>query len=128
MFEHVLACVDGSEQAHKAALLAGDLAERYGAKLTLLCVWSEAADLAQSFANEVVDREAKSLNGRHNVRLSRVVEFGDAARVIVDRAQNDGVDLIVIGSRGRSGVMSLVLGSVSQSVVSHATCTCVVVR
>lgn len=128
MFTNVLVAVDGSEPAHKAAKFAADLAERYGAKLTILCVWSPVEDLGRSEAEEIVDREAHALeDGRHGW-ITRVAKFGDPAAVVIDYAQEDKIDLIVIGSRGRSGMTSLLLGSVSHRVATHAPCTCITVR
>ncbi len=51
---------------------------------------------------------------------------GDAAEALVDEAE--GADLLVVGSRGRSGIASVLLGSVSRHVVSHAPCPVVVVK
>ena len=55
----------------------------------------------------------------------RLVE-GEAAEAIIEAA--DGADLIVVGSRGRGGFRSLLLGSVSSAVIHHASCPTVVVR
>jgi nucleotide-binding universal stress UspA family protein len=59
-----------------------------------------------------------------DVRLEPVL--GDAASALLE-ASNDA-DLVVVGSRGRSGVRGLVLGSVSRKVAQHASCPVVIVR
>jgi nucleotide-binding universal stress UspA family protein len=56
---------------------------------------------------------------------SKLLE-GDAAEQLVSEAE--GADLLVVGSRGRSGIASVLLGSVSRHVVSHALCPVVVVK
>lgn len=62
-----------------------------------------------------------------DVTIERVVEAdGHPARVLVDRAKDDG-DLLVVGSRGRGGFTGLLLGSVSQLVAHHSRCPVVVV-
>lgn len=56
------------------------------------------------------------------------VRYGDARSVIVDEAKEWDADLIVVGSHGYTGVIRWLLGSVAQSVVSHAPCSVEVVR
>lgn len=58
---------------------------------------------------------------------SQVVN-GDPREEIVELARRERADLIVVGSRGRTGLTKLVLGSVSSHVVTHAHCTVVVVK
>jgi nucleotide-binding universal stress UspA family protein len=60
------------------------------------------------------------------VEVALIPEAASAARALLDTAI--GADLLVVGSRGRSGVRGLVLGSVSQQCVHHAPCPVVVVR
>ena len=57
-----------------------------------------------------------------------VLRFGRAADVIVAEAEDTRADLIVIGSRGRGGVASMILGSVSAEVVDRAPCPVLVAR
>jgi nucleotide-binding universal stress UspA family protein len=56
------------------------------------------------------------------------VRHGDARSIIVDEAKEWDADLIVVGSHGYTGLKRLLLGSVAQSVVSHAPCSVEVVR
>ncbi|MGY3879495.1 universal stress protein [Aeromonas enteropelogenes] len=56
------------------------------------------------------------------------IRFGRAADEIVIQAKEDEVDLIVMGSHGRSGITHLLVGSVAESVVRHAPCPVLVVR
>ncbi|HSE22925.1 MAG TPA: universal stress protein [Pyrinomonadaceae bacterium] len=60
--------------------------------------------------------------------VETAVIFGDPRSVIIDYAEEWSADLVVIGSRGLTGLKRLVLGSVAQSVVSHAPCSVAVVR
>ncbi|MGN5135031.1 universal stress protein [Aeromonas veronii] len=56
------------------------------------------------------------------------IRFGRAADEIVIHAKEDEVELIVMGSHGRSGISHLLVGSVAESVVRHAPCPVLVVR
>ncbi|EKB17863.1 MULTISPECIES: universal stress protein [Aeromonas] len=56
------------------------------------------------------------------------IRFGRAADEIIIQAKEDEVELIVMGSHGRSGISHLLVGSVAESVVRHAPCPVLVVR
>ncbi|KZW97674.1 universal stress protein [Aeromonas veronii] len=56
------------------------------------------------------------------------IRFGRAADEIVIQAKEDEVEMIVMGSHGRSGISHLLVGSVAESVVRHAPCPVLVVR
>ncbi|MEX2100130.1 MAG: universal stress protein [Acidimicrobiia bacterium] len=60
-----------------------------------------------------------------SVGIERVVSRGSAAESLLGASQ--GADLLVVGSRGRGGFKSLLLGSVSQQCAQHATCPVVIV-
>ena len=53
---------------------------------------------------------------------------GDPGQVIVELAQKEMVDLVVVGSHGRSGISRLLMGSVATHVVTHAPCSVLVVK
>lgn len=76
---------------------------------------------------EVMSRAAASLKEK-GLPVEMVVRNGDPRSVIVDEAKDWPADLIVVGSHGYSGVKRWLLGSVAQSVVSHAPCSVEVVR
>lgn len=56
------------------------------------------------------------------------VLVGDPREAIVDTAREEGVDLVVVGSHGRSGISKLLMGSVASHVVTHAPCSVLVVK
>jgi nucleotide-binding universal stress UspA family protein len=56
------------------------------------------------------------------------VEIGDARETLIERAMTWGADLILVGSHGKRGIQSFVLGSVSESVARHAKCSVEIVR
>jgi nucleotide-binding universal stress UspA family protein len=79
-------------------------------------------------AREEALREAEALLAERQVPSRLVEGFGDAADVILEEAERNDADLVVIGSRGVRGAERLFLGSVSSKVVAHAPCDVLVVR
>lgn len=81
------------------------------------------AELAEAGAE--LDRTATALPG---AQVSKRVEVGDVASTVCRVAEELGVDVIVVGSHGRTGIARVFLGSVSEHVVRHAPCPVLVVR
>ena len=65
---------------------------------------------------------------RSNLSVESLLELGDYAQVIIDTANKNDYDLIIMGSRGLSPFKELLLGSVSFKVMHHAKCPVMVVR
>ena len=65
---------------------------------------------------------------RDFTKVNRVIIKGTPEEVILNYAKEKGVDLIVMGTRGLGGFKKLLLGSVSNGVVSHAPCSVLIVR
>lgn len=140
--ETIVVGVDGSETAAAALDFAASEAALRGARLRVVCVWEvpiaaygdgmipavtpEMFDSFQAAAQKVVDDAVASVSAEHPglAYEGRCLE-GLPAAVLLDQAQD--ASLVVVGNRGRGGVASLLLGSVSQQVVHHAPCPVVVV-
>ncbi len=84
---------------------------------------AEEIGLGKQLLDQVV---ADAAPERPSVPVNQIVKEGGAARALLEVAR--GADLLVLGSRGRGGFTGLLLGSVSQQCVHHATCPVVVVR
>ncbi|HEX5951308.1 MAG TPA: universal stress protein [Actinomycetota bacterium] len=137
MFDRILLAVDGSEHSAKAVPVAGDLARRYAGEVVVLHVrehevtWGadidvETADEARDLVDGVV-RELK--NEGTNVRGEVVrVPLGQTPRAILDIARDEGVGMIVMGTRGLSDWGRLLMGSVAHKVVHLAEVPVLVVR
>ena len=76
---------------------------------------------------EVVARAARQLEAA-GFHTSTAVREGDARHAILDAATEWNPDVIVLGSHGRKGLDRFLLGSVSESVMRHATCSVEIVR
>jgi nucleotide-binding universal stress UspA family protein len=137
MFTRIMLAVDGSEESQKAARLVRDLAVQGPGEVIVLhvrdlyysgaAVWSPewSQELEASLHRMVDDLRAKGVKARLDVQDAA---HGQVAKAIVDAAAAEGADLIVVGSRGLSGLPAFLLGSVSSRVLHLATCPVLVVR
>ena len=78
-------------------------------------------------AREAVERVAERLRER-GLRVETAVRDGEPGPAVVEEAKEWGADLVVVGSRGHTGLRRLLEGSVSQYVVDHAPCAVEVVH
>jgi len=141
---HILVPVDLSGTSERALLYAAELSEKLGARLTVLYVVPEPApalpdmmmpvpvatadtdDLTAAGREAVAELVAKNNLGRLNPTSE--VRVGDAGEEIVAAADDLKADLLVVGTHGRSGLKHLLLGSVAERVVRHASCPVLTVR
>lgn len=130
--------IDGSEQSEKALAWAVDDARRTGAVVEAVHAWQLATDVTalgqvpfdvekvevagRALLDEVVDRVGE--DGLVEP-VRRVVTSGNPAPVVQERAAE--ADLLVVGTRGRGGFLSLLLGSVAEDCVHRAPCPLVLV-
>jgi nucleotide-binding universal stress UspA family protein len=134
----VVVGVDESPECEDAIGFAFEQASSRGIELTALHAWwmdpsvlsAEVAESWQGAIEEdrmVVDEALAGWRSRYpDVKVHRVV--GRAPAVNALRAASAGAELLVVGSRGRGGFASLLLGSVSRSMLQRATCAVAVVR
>lgn len=144
MFKHILIPVDGSPTAMAAVDKAAGLAKVFGSAVTAVYVidpypftgvgadfaygQDQYLSAATAEANSAIDAARERLAGAGIQAEVRVVESHAVWRGILEAAENAGADLVVMGSHGRRGLEKLVLGSVTQSVLSHAKVNTLVVR
>jgi nucleotide-binding universal stress UspA family protein len=133
MFNSVVWATDGSVHADRALAYARELAERDGATLHVAHVVEKiaAARMAgQDVHVDELDLEAKIATQRDELaRAGLTVELhrsaaltGETARALSDIAAEVGADVIVTGTRGRSPVVGVVVGSVTQRLLHVAPC------
>jgi nucleotide-binding universal stress UspA family protein len=142
MIKKILVPTDGSEPARRAIDYACDLALKYGATIWLLHVVSPPPALFHEGAFAIPDlqkaleddgkeiiKEAERATRQCGVKdVQSVVVQGNPASGIIKFAETEGIDAIVMGRRGLSGIKEFVLGSVSHRVFHLAHCTVMVVR
>ena len=143
-YKHILVPVDGSKLAETALMEACDIAELSQAQITLLQVVSpiERVTAVSMSAPYYVEQQIKDqtnlawkylYNLYERVKLDKqymrtAVEVGLAAETIIDYAQQNDVDLIVMATHGRSGVSRWVYGSVANKVLQKAQVPVLLVR
>ncbi|HUK61721.1 MAG TPA: universal stress protein [Dongiaceae bacterium] len=87
----------------------------------------EAEQERMKFHQELVSRAEQTLRDV-GLRTEARVLRGDPREALVDTARSEQVDLVVVGSHGRTGLSKLVMGSVASHVVAHAPCNVLVVK
>jgi nucleotide-binding universal stress UspA family protein len=134
MYEKILVPTDGSETAENAVEHALDLAEKYGAEVHALYV-VDVDSMSLSLGAEQVDRlqqgqfdemeevkvKAEEATGyvadrarAHGLKTVEHIAGGQPHGVVAEYAEDHDIDLVVMGSHGRSGVKRALLGSVTE--------------
>jgi nucleotide-binding universal stress UspA family protein len=138
--DEVLVAFDGTPLSEKA--LAHALDVYAGASITVLNVidyieesYSATALIGDETLRErAEDRsaallaEAETIAAEHDREITTATEVGKSADEVIEYAKTHDIDVIVLGSHGRSGVSRLLLGSVAETVMRRATVPVTVVR
>ena len=151
----ILLATDGSESATHATQAAVELSKNTDSELHVLYVGEDAylgalfypeatnpegveqkdpaliEELGRQFeqvARQVLDAEVERVRAVGGTVAEAYLRMGTPAAEIVDLAEELGVGLVVVGSRGLGGIRRALMGSVSDSVVRHAHCPVLVVR
>ena len=89
---------------------------------------ASSSDVIAELGEQILESAKRKVSGA-GVTLSKATTAkGDAAKQILKVAEDESIDLIVMGTRGLGELKSLVLGSVSRKVSNAAPCSCVIVR
>jgi nucleotide-binding universal stress UspA family protein len=149
-FKKVLVAVDGSKSSIDAAQAAVFVAEKYSALLIALNIissevrfeyneYSIAAGVSGSFHADVkdalekgqslVDEVKKMASHRSiNVQTDVIVAIRSIVDEIVGYAVRENIDLIVVGTRGMSGINKLLLGSTASGILRHSYCPVLIIK
>jgi len=137
MFRKILVGTDGSDTAEVAVGHAAALAERTGAELLVVHALPQergrgestlgpAEDVSSAAAGRsILEHEEKKHGGR--MPLRSLLREGNAADVLLDVADEEGVDVVVVGNVGMTGTRRF-LGSVPNNVAHHAPCHVLIVN
>ena len=137
MFERIVIAVDGSPRSERTIPVGVDLAQRYGAEVSVVHVREyeryegDDVDLGPPIpADQLVERVVSTFRdaGMSATGTVRRVSPGRTAEMIVDIAEESNAELIIMGTRGMSEIRSLLLGGVATKVVNRAPCPVLLVR
>jgi nucleotide-binding universal stress UspA family protein len=145
MFNRIVVGTDGSETATEAVRQAADLAQKVGASLTVVSAYEpvsqsrlreERQQVPDDMAHTVSPREdveatlaeAVKLVQDIGVEVNTVASQGDPADAILDAAEEQNADLIIVGNKGMTGAKRFLLGSVPNKVSHHAPSSVLIVR
>ncbi|WP_292389458.1 universal stress protein [Methanosarcina sp. UBA5] len=139
-YEKIMIATDGSRQVEKAVEAAIELAKLTGARLYAVYVIASAGYTPRNFGWEeslrkILEAEAKKAvtfvedAGRaSDVKVESVILDGHPADRIMEFAEQEGMDLIVMGTLGRTGLDRFLLGSIAEKVVRHSKIPVMVVK
>lgn len=142
--QRILFPTDFSELSQAAEKSACDMADKFGAELHVLHVLHDfflimpqtaaallippkALDDVINHA-EVEIQKVPPMAWASGKKVVRVVRIGTTHDTIVQYANENAIDLIVLGTHGRTGLPHVLLGSVAERVVQHASCSVLTVR
>jgi nucleotide-binding universal stress UspA family protein len=146
MYGSIVVGTDGSDTAKTAVRYAIDLARELGAKLQIVSAYEPVSGQRIRDETRVVPKDlAWTVNQREDVMtmleaavkeaqgagVTAVEMFarqGDPADAILDVAEEQRSDLIVVGNKGMTGTRRFLLGSVPNKVSHHAPCSVLIVR
>jgi nucleotide-binding universal stress UspA family protein len=148
--EKILVGVDGSKESMAAADMAIDITKKYGAELIALHVVSpglrygylediltpglpaplkEIIVLAMEKGKKYLDEvEQNGLNNKLKVQTEVIIVTSSVVTEIIEYSEAHRIDLIIVGSRGMSGIKKMLLGSTASGIVTYAHCPVLVVK
>jgi nucleotide-binding universal stress UspA family protein len=145
LIKTIIVGTDGSDTAAQAVIQSGELAEKLGAALIVVSAFepvpesrlkderSEAPQDVEWAINEREDVDemlgqvAAPLKER-GIEVRTTARKGNPADAILDVAEEENADLIVVGNKGMAGARRFLLGSVPNKISHHAPCSVLIVR
>jgi nucleotide-binding universal stress UspA family protein len=155
LFEKILVPLDGSRHSLKALEIAIQIANKFGGKISLIHVYSvavrpvimpepttltppmipvmtpeevsKAVEVARSAGARILSDGEEKVKAAE-VQVETLLREGHVVQEIVKTAKEGNFDLVVIGGRGISKIRELLLGSVTDGVIHHASCPVLVIK
>lgn len=138
MFTRILVGTDGSDTASKAVAHAADIAQATKAELIVMHAYPPPrSDVGSTFGRAdaypgqeigaAVLRDAEK-HYSDKLKVRTILREGDPAEGLIDVAEEERVDLVIVGNKGMTGAKRFMLGSVPNQVSHHAPCTVLIVH
>lgn len=143
IYRKIMVATDGSEPVKKAVDTAVEIAKLSGAKLYAVYIvasggytvghprdigWERAMRESLSAEGTEATAYVETIGKAANVEVESILREGSPAHEIVNFAEENDIDLIVMGTLGRTGLQKILLGSVAQNVVRHSRKAVLVVK
>jgi nucleotide-binding universal stress UspA family protein len=150
-FQKILVGIDGSDKSLEAADYSITLAKNMGAQLIILNVletepwyygekayeWASPGELdkvyeiekakIQKILNDIKEN-AKTVGIESTTKILMIPRTDGTIKTILNYAEDEEIDLIVVGTRGRTGIKRMLLGSVASGVITYAHCPVIIVK
>ncbi|MEO6785796.1 MAG: universal stress protein [Chthoniobacteraceae bacterium] len=136
----ILVPVDFSEHSHKALRYALAFATQFDAEVTLVHIVEQmvypgdwmypplaVTDFAVEKREQMIER-LRALDAGSGVKTQHVVRLGRAWQEVIEIAQEQKADMIILATHGYTGLKHVLLGSVAEKIVRHAPCPVLSVR
>jgi nucleotide-binding universal stress UspA family protein len=142
-FKQILVPYDASSYANSAFEKALEIAEKFDSKITVLTVLGTkvesttgiSLERATEIQDEQEDAATKILKDLERLAKEKGVEFSfkviyepSPYKGIISFSNSNSIDLLVMGSHGRSGIKKALLGSVASGVVEHTNCPVLIIK
>ena len=150
-FQKILVCIDGSDKSLEAADYSISIAKNMNAQLIILNVletepwyygknayeWASPEELNKVYENEKttiqkilddIKEKAKTVGIESKTKILMIPRTEGTVKPILKYAEDEEIDLIVVGTRGRTGIKKMLLGSVASGVVTYAHCPVIIVK
>ena len=150
-FQKILVCIDGSDKSLEAADYSISIAKNMNAQLIILNIletepwlygknayeWASPEELNKVYENEKakiqkilddIKEKAKTVGIESKTKVLMIPRTEGTIKPILKYAEDEEIDLIVVGTRGRTGIKKMLLGSVASGVVTYAHCPVIIVK
>jgi nucleotide-binding universal stress UspA family protein len=139
MFKKILVAVDGSANSDRAVDAASELAKIHGSTLAICHAFhipehyktdlaDELEEALMGDAERILSHAASVAEGDGVESETRLLKKGHPAEAVIAHAEKLGVDLIVVGVRGRTPDQGRAMGSISTSIAEQARCSVLLIR
>jgi len=135
--EKILVALDGSANSDRALDQALSMAGVCNSKIFVISVvdiFPETIEIAPAIEEKASEKvrkllqKAKARAAKENIPCETIAHMGPQPHeFIVQEAKEKGIDLIIMGTHGRTGLKKLLMGSVTQKVIGHAPCAVMVI-
>jgi nucleotide-binding universal stress UspA family protein len=136
MFNKILVAVDGSETSAHALEYARNIAEKWDSELIILSVvppitheidllgfpvydYNTLITQTEKYYKSLLTKTEKDIRIHPKVNFRTILEHGKPCKVITGVSENENIDLIIMGNKGKGGVTGHLLGSTSHRVSDH---------